>query len=101
MGNMFKTCLECKDHLIIGDPDPNDWFCDDDKAVVCTKTPNPNRNLESSYAADFSEYRAVTVSCRPYNLNKETEVPKWCPLILSNGTVSESGNAFIQEKVNF
>src|SRR4051812_3276113 len=32
----MKTCIGCKHHEVIADPDPHDWFCDDDVAVVCT-----------------------------------------------------------------
>lgn len=74
-----ECCLECKDHLVINDPDPNDWFCDDDKAVACKLVPNDKKNMSSRYHADKSEFKTVTVSCRPYNLRKEAIKPKWCP----------------------
>ena len=77
---MIKNCLECKSHAVIADPDPSDWFCDDDSAVVCTECENPTRNVDSRYASDRNQFRAVAISARPYNLEKESSVPKWCPL---------------------
>lgn len=48
----IDNCLDCKAHKIIIDPEPqpDDWFCDDDEAVVCTLTEgNPNYNAASPY----------------------------------------------------
>jgi hypothetical protein len=60
----YQSCVECPFHEVLPDPDPSDWFCDDDVKVFCKKA---NRN--------------ATVACRPYNTRKETTpVPDWCPL---------------------
>lgn len=75
-----QNCMECPHHETIADPDPLDWFCDDDKAVVCRKTPNPSRDLASQYLSDRHVYRASARSCRPYNVGKEAVTPEWCPL---------------------
>ena len=61
----IKNCLDCPHHSQRRDPDPNDWFCDDDMKVVCTKT---------------TPERVVTSAERPYNLRRECAVPPWCPL---------------------
>ncbi len=74
------NCMDCEHHLVIPDPDPSDSFCDDDMAIVCTLTPNPKLNPGSQHKADQSEYRAVMVAIRPYNLRKEGDTPDWCPL---------------------
>lgn len=74
----MKTCMECNHSKVIQDPDPHDWFCDDDKAVVCDLTTNPSMDKKSDYAANRQKYRCITVSCRPYNLEKETPIPEWC-----------------------
>ena len=37
------SCIDCAHHAIINDADPNDWFNDDDCAVVCTKVPNDEK----------------------------------------------------------
>jgi hypothetical protein len=76
---MPDTCIKCNSHEIISDPDPFDWFCDDDVAVVCKKVKNPKRDLKSKYTASKSEFRAVVVGCRPYKLEKEAIIPQWCP----------------------
>jgi hypothetical protein len=76
----MKICLECPNHKVIRDPDPDDWFNDDDMAVICLKerqTPDP----KSRYVSDSQPYRCITKSCRPYNLDKETYIPNWCPLL--------------------
>lgn len=58
-----ETCMDCPFSKVLPDPDPNDWFCDDDIKIVCLKA---NKN--------------ITVACRPYNDRKETSIPSWCPI---------------------
>jgi hypothetical protein len=59
------SCIDCAFHRVAPDPDPLDWFCDDDVAVLCASTNN----------------KPATVACRPYNARKETAPPpRWCPL---------------------
>lgn len=56
-------CAVCAHSKVFADPDPTDWFCDDDVKVVCMK-------------AD----RNITVACRPYNIAEECSyMPSWCP----------------------
>ncbi|PLX26974.1 hypothetical protein C0583_05285 [Candidatus Parcubacteria bacterium] len=66
MGNNVKidNCIDCSYHRELPDPDPDDWFCDDDVKVVCTKK-KPSKN--------------ITVACRPYNTRNECDIPEWCP----------------------
>ena len=60
----LENCMDCPAHRVEADPDPDDWFCDDDEKVVCTKA---NRN--------------ITVSCRPYQKRRDcSPIPDWCPL---------------------
>lgn len=59
----LTNCTRCPNHRVLPDPDPNDWFCDDDVKVVCT-------------VAD----RNITSACRPYRIEHESTVPDWCPL---------------------
>lgn len=70
MGVVLKlkltNCIQCPHHEVQPDPDPDDWFCDDDVKVVCKKT----RRKDNEVAA----------ACRPYNVKKESDIPKWCPL---------------------
>lgn len=75
----YANCMDCPDHLLVEDPDPNDWFCDDDVAVVCTASPRPVRE-NTEYAVDRQPFRSITVGCRPYNTRKECSSPDWCPL---------------------
>jgi hypothetical protein len=30
-----SNCMDCPHHQVVADPDPTDWFCDDDIAVLC------------------------------------------------------------------
>ena len=30
---IIKNCIDCSSHQVLPDPDPNDWFCDDDVKV--------------------------------------------------------------------
>ncbi len=80
--DLNETCISCKYHLVIADPDPNDWFCDDDVAVVCKNTKNDDQNLDSVYLSDRHVFKSITRSCRPHKIEKETKIPKWCPKTL-------------------
>ncbi len=63
---IFSNCMDCPMHLVEPDPDPNDWFNDDDELVLCKEV---NRN--------------VTIACRPYHKRAECKVPDWCPRLKS------------------
>ncbi|MCC6405070.1 MAG: hypothetical protein IT405_01645 [Candidatus Yanofskybacteria bacterium] len=75
-----KNCMDCPHHEVVRDPDPDDWFCDDDKAIVCTLTPNPKKKPQSRFLSERSPHRAVMCAIRPYNLRKEGASPAWCPI---------------------
>jgi hypothetical protein len=76
------TCLRCPHHEVIPDPDPHDWFNDDDVAVVCNLAPNPDRDPKSSRYSVRQGRRCVASSCRPTRtrLLEESAIPSWCPL---------------------
>ncbi|WP_415913388.1 hypothetical protein [Neptuniibacter sp. QD37_11] len=74
-----SSCLDCPKHQVIPDPDPDDWFCDDDKAVVCKLALNDERDTSSKWASDHSVYRSIARSARPHHLKKESNTPDWCP----------------------
>lgn len=76
----IENCTQCQHHTIVNDRDPDDWFCDDDVAVLCSLTPNPKIDKTSKYLSDHQAFRAITVACRPYNIQKESQTPQWCPL---------------------
>lgn len=65
MSNTYANCIDCPNHIVLPDPDPYDWFCDDDVKVVCTKAK-----------------RQITCACRPYNIREESVIPDWCPIQL-------------------
>lgn len=85
----MKTCIECKNHKIINDPDLNDSFNHDDVAVICTLLSNPRHNPDSRFVADRQNHRCITVACRPYKIKEESSVPKWCPLEVNNEEVED------------
>jgi hypothetical protein len=60
---IVKNCMDCPFHEVQRDPDPDDWFCDDDEKVLCTK---------------INKY--ITVACRPYHKRQECNIPIWCPI---------------------
>ena len=76
----YANCMDCPAHKIINDADPDDWFCDDDKAIVCTLEANPSRNTASRNESDHSPHRVVMCAIRPYKLCEEGDSPPWCPL---------------------
>lgn len=59
----YENCIDCPHHVVLPDPDPSDWFNDDDVKVQCR-----------------INGRNVTTACRPYQTRKESETPDWCPL---------------------
>lgn len=78
--NLPDSCMDCPNHRVERDPDPTDWFCDDDVAVLCSKEPNVKKETRWS-GGMLWPHRPATTSCRPYNMKRETSpVPKWCPL---------------------
>lgn len=80
MKNLKIThCFQCPHHEIINDTDPYDSFNDNDCAIICKKLKNPNRDTNSVYRADWSEFKIVSCALRPYEV-KKIEIPKWCPL---------------------
>ncbi len=76
----YNNCTQCQYHAVIADPDPYDWFCDDDVAVVCTRSRNEERDVSSEYDADKSFFKLIVRSCRPHRVAREATVPVWCPL---------------------
>lgn len=72
-------CIDCKFHKIIPDPDPNDWLCRDDVAIVCTQMANDDIDMKSEYASDRQEYKVVSCSLRPYQVIDIIR-PTWCTL---------------------
>lgn len=69
----LTNCMDCPHHKVERDPDPDDWFCDDDEKVMC---------LKSNVSEDENKprYRNITVACRPHQKRQECEIPNWCPL---------------------
>jgi hypothetical protein len=62
MTSEINNCIDCKHHTILPDPDPDDWFCDDDVKVIC----------------DLSDGKQITCACRPYHVRDECSRPEWC-----------------------
>lgn len=71
----LESCMDCPNHRVISDPDPYDWFCDDDVAVVCTKKEKSKDTIPNG-----QPFKVITQACRPYNTRRETNIPDWCPL---------------------
>jgi hypothetical protein len=100
----YENCLDCPHHKIILDPDPTDWFNDDDEAVFCDIKLKDQEDFDkkSKINIKLAEYgikphiwkselhpnKMITVSCRPYNLENECKpIPEWCPL--KNNLINE------------
>jgi len=80
--DLVDTCLRCPNHEVIPDPDPDDWFNDDDVAVVCNLVPNPDMDPKSRRYSGRQSRRCVAPSCRPTRqaIAEESAIPSWCPL---------------------
>lgn len=76
------NCLHCPNHDVILDPDPDDWFNDDDVAVVCHMLRNPDMDPNSRYHSRRQKWRCVTTNCRPtkHAIAEGSTIPPWCPL---------------------
>ena len=72
-------CAKCEFCKIIADPDPDDSFNGDDRAVVCTKVRNPDVKPDSEWVAARNPHRVVEGSVRPYQVGA-VPTPDWCPL---------------------
>jgi hypothetical protein len=72
--------MDCEFRTVVPDPDNLYWFCDDDMAVLCTKTENTTKAVTYAGGLPFPN-RPVTISCRPHMLRKESSRPNWCPLL--------------------
>ena len=86
---MPSNCMDCEHHLVVPDPDPTDWFCVDDEAVLCRLT-GPNRSKFWASGKPFA-HRPVTVSCRPHRTRDECRTPNWCPLLHKTGETPAKG----------
>jgi len=81
MSDAIENCIDCPHHVVVNDPEPGDWFCDDDVAVLCVKLPNINPSDDTHWASGKPwPHAKVTQSCRPYNIRRECVTPDWCPL---------------------
>jgi len=69
----LQKCINCPHHCVEADPDPSDWFCDDDVKVRCTES-------KATYRGNCCYEPYITVGCRPYRVKEESDVPSWCPL---------------------
>ena len=64
----IEHCTDCPFPIKSYDPDPDDWFCDDDMKLVCSTT-----------------NEVITHACRPHRLKIESNIPDSCPLLKLNG----------------
>lgn len=75
----INNCTKCPHHKVFVDPDPFDFFCDDDCAVRCMIAKGePKTGTEGQF---YSGIPMITAGCRPHNLEKECSIPSWCPVI--------------------
>lgn len=76
----YTNCMDCPNHSVEADPDPHDWFCDDDEAVLCKLSENVEKK-KRWWDGSVWEFRPITWSCRPHHKRKECDRPEWCPLL--------------------
>jgi len=79
---IIKTCLDCPHHRLVNDADPEDSFRDDDEAILCRATRNPNQDPKGYRSSDRSEYRPVRGAIEgTEHIKAAAKVPDWCPLL--------------------
>jgi hypothetical protein len=77
-------CTQCPHHRWQSNPDPDDWFRDDECDLICTY--NNKANIISSSLNVFEQKNPnYTTSLVPLNkaqfeVSLSITVPKWCPL---------------------
>ena len=59
----INFCTQCPHHRLESDPDPEDWFNDDDEKLLCAAMAG----------------KIIDRALRPYETEK-VKPPKWCPL---------------------
>ena len=74
----IKSCMKCKEHKTIPDPDPGDWFRDGDMALVCQISDNPDFDENAKYVADRQNRRVVRGGIEPWDWD-DIKIPGWCP----------------------
>lgn len=79
---MMNKCTQCRFIEVSSDPDPYDSFCDTDVKARCLAARNQIPKLTSRGNIKAGE-PFITVACRPYMLDKECDIPSWCPLKLN------------------
>lgn len=74
----ITDCSQCPHYGTAADPEPNDWFCDDEQYGFCKITPNDARTPDSNYVSD-PMFKTLYKSRRPCEVGK-LPVPEWCPM---------------------
>lgn len=64
LSETINKCYKCSNCRESRDPDPNDWFCQDDLQLICAAKND----------------KIIEGCLRPYEV-KDVEIPDWCPLI--------------------
>jgi len=78
----INSCINCPFHKVINDPDPDDWFCDDDMAIVCTKLPNDEiGKFDSPAYFSRQKFKVVSSGIRPHHVSSFNYIPEFCPEI--------------------
>lgn len=77
----YERCIDCPNHKVVEDPDPTDWFNQDDVALVCTKVMKVT-DKKSEYLVDRYPFKSIDTGLRPYQ-TKNVKVPQWCPISIS------------------
>ena len=86
----IEHCVQCPFHLIVPDPDPDDWFEDDDETLICTH-PECKKEYTETQKQYYSDRGLLEIGCviesgnRSYQTSKIT-VPCFCPLLKNHET---------------
>lgn len=72
-----RLCFFCPHAKVLPDPDPTDWFNDDDEAIVCTKLPSDEKS--KFRRGHQMPNKLIEGMLRPYETRKVNS-PNWCPL---------------------
>lgn len=88
----YKGCAVCQYLVVEPDPDPFDWFCDDDEKARCSLS---QANTEKRGGEPY-----ITIGARPYETMKDCcRIPSWCPLGGAPAVRPEFIKNFTQEEL--
>jgi hypothetical protein len=75
-----ENCFSCRNHKMVPDPDPIDFFRDNDQAMVCVLVNNPKYSTDAYRISDRQAYKVIGYGIEVFDNERKIPIPSWCPL---------------------